>query len=180
MVHLRVRGVDLRIPARFIEARAIRAGGERDMVSLFAALPDMRGYTEAENSLFAGNTPDSPVVHILIRAGTNSMDAETRLARIYMPYIAEPKGEETPFGLTRYVFRADSGYGRNDLYVTRTGGPLLLCEQPAQDLPSPNCLAIDRPLAQGVGLTYRFKRAHLARWQAVATGVNRLISDFRK
>ena len=180
MVHLMVRGISLHIPARFIEARAIRAGGDRDTVSLFAALPDMRGYTEAEDNLFAGNAPDSPVVHILIRAEANGMDTQSRLARIYMPYIAEPKGEQAPFGLTRYAFRADSGYGRNELYVAKSGGPLLLCEQPAQDLPSPNCLAIDRPIAQGIGLTYRFKRAHLARWQAVAAGVNRLISDFRK
>jgi hypothetical protein len=140
----------------------------------------MRGYTEAEGALFTDNAADSPVVHILIRADANGMDTATRLARIYMPYIVEPKGEEAPFDLTRYGFRADSGYGRNDLYVAKTGGPLLLCEQPAQDLPGPNCLAIDQPIAQGVGLTYRFKRAHLARWQAVATGVHRLISDFRK
>ena len=180
MVDLRVRGIDLHIPARFIEARALRAGGDRDAVSLFAALPDMRGYTEAEEGLFIANAPDSPVVHILIRADANGMDTKTRLARIYMPYIVEPKGEPASFGLTRYAFRADSGYGRSDLYVGKSDGPLLLCEQPAQDLPSPNCLAIDRPIAEGVSLSYRFKRAHLARWQAVAAGVNRLISDFRK
>lgn len=180
MVNLRVRGIVLHIPARFIEARAVRAGGDRDTVSLFAALPDMRGYTAAEDSLFASNASDSPIVHILIRTDANGMDTQTRLRRIYMPYIAEPKGEPAPFGLTRYGFRADSGYGRSDLYVGKGNGPLLLCEQPAQDLPSPNCLAIDRPIAQGVSLSYRFKRARLADWQAVAAGVNRLISDFRK
>ena len=180
MIDLMVRGIGLHIPARFIEARAIRSGGDRDAVSLFAALPDMRGYTQAENDLFVGNAPDSPIVHILIRADANSMDPQTRLARIYKPYITEPNGEPAPFGLTRYIFRANSGYGRSDLYVGKSDGPLLLCEQPAQDLPSPNCLAIDRPIAQGVSLSYRFKRAHLAGWQAVAAGVNRLISDFRK
>ena len=180
MVDLRVRGIDLHIPARFIEARAVRTGGDRDAVTLFAALPDMRGYTDAEDGLFTGNAADSPVVHILIRADANGMDTQTRLARIYMPYIAQSEGEPAPFGLTRYVFRADSGYGRSDLYVGKGDGPLLLCEQPAQDLPSPNCLAIDRPIAQGVSLSYRFKRAHLARWQGVAADVNRLISNFRK
>lgn len=180
IVDLNVRGVGLHIPARFIEARAVRGGGDRDTVSLFAALPDMRGYTKAEDGLFAVNAPDSPIVHILIRADANGMDTQTRLARIYMPYIAEPKGEPALFGLTRYGFRADSGYGRSELYVGKGDGPLLLCEQPAQDLPSPNCLAIDRPIARGVSLSYRFKRARLADWMAVAAGVNRLISDFRK
>ena len=31
-------------------------------------------------------------------------------------------------------------------------------ERPAQDLSSPNCLAIDRPIARNVNLSYRFKR----------------------
>jgi hypothetical protein len=180
MVDLSVRGLALHIPARFIETKAARSGGDHDVVPLFAAMPDMRGYSDAEEVLFAGNAADSPVVHLLIRADTNGLDTQTRLARIYMPYIAEPKGELAPFGLTRYSFRADSGYGRSDLYVGIGGGPLLLCERPAQDLPSPNCLAIDRPIAQGVNLSYRFKRAHLARWQEIGAGINRLVSGFRK
>jgi hypothetical protein len=46
-------------------------------------------------------------------------------------------------------------------------------------LPSPNCLAIDHPVAPGVNLSYRFKRAQLARWRMIADGVNRLIAGFR-
>jgi hypothetical protein len=180
MVDLSVRGVDLHIPARFIESRGARNGGDHDIVPLFAALPDMRGYSDAEDALFAGNAPDSPIIHVLIRADTNSLDTQTRLARIYMPYIAEPKGEPASFGLTRYVFRVDSGYGRSDLFVAGGDGPLLLCERPAQDLPSPNCLAIDRPIAQGVNLSYRFKRAQLAHWREIGAGINRLVSAFRR
>ena len=45
---------------------------------------------------------------------------------------------------------------------------LLLCEREAPDLPSPNCLAVDRPLAQESELSYRFKRAYLARWREMA------------
>jgi hypothetical protein len=86
------------------------------------------------------------------------------------------------FGLTRYVFRAGTGYERNDLYVGDGGkGPLLLlCERPAQDLPSPNCLAIDRPVAQGVTLSYRFKLAQLSGWRTIAQGVDRLMISFMK
>ena len=158
-VDLIVRGLKLHVPARYIESRAARGGGDQDMVPLFAALPDMRGYSDGEAQLFGSNAPDSPVVHLLIRADANNLDTENRLARIYMPYISDPKGEAGPFGLTQYAFRPDSGYGRDDLYVGASGSPLLLCEQPAQDLPSPNCLAIDRPIAPGVNLSYRFKRA---------------------
>jgi hypothetical protein len=179
-IELSVRGLRLHIPARYIESRAARSGGDQDVVPLFAALPDMRGFSQAENALFAGNAADSPVIHLQLRADINSLDTKARLQRIYMPYIVEPKGETTSFGLTRYVFRANSGYGRSDLFAGTEDGFLLLCERPAQDVPSPNCLAIDRPIAPGVSLSYRFKRAHLSRWQAIGDGVNRLVSGFRK
>ena len=121
------------------------------------------------------------MLHLLIRGDTNSLDPASRLARIYMPYIVDPKGEAGPFGLTRYGFRADSGYGRDDLLVA-AGAPmlLLLCERPAQDLPSPNCLAIDRPIARNVNLSYRFKRSQLARWQEINDGVGKLVAGFLK
>jgi hypothetical protein len=57
---------------------------------------------------------------------------------------------------------------------------LLLCERPAQDLPGPNCLAIDRPIARNVNLSYRFKRAQLSGWRAINDGVSRLVAGFLK
>ena len=180
IIDLDVHGLRLRVPARYIASRAARSGGDQDTVSLFAALPDMRGYSDFEAGLFAGNAADSPIIHLLIRADRNGLDAQSRLGRVYMPYIVDPKGDAAPFGLTHYAFRDDSGYGRDDLFVGSDGGLLLLCERPAQDLPSPNCLATDRAVAPGVNLSYRFKRAQLARWEIIASGVNRLMTDFRK
>jgi hypothetical protein len=180
MVHLSVRGLKLNVPARYIESRAARGGGDQDVVPLFAALPDMRGFSDAESALFASNAADSPTVHIVIRADTNGLDTRSRLARIYMPYILDPKGEPAPFDLVRYTFRPDSGYGRDDLYVGNDGDMLFRCERPAQNLPSPNCLAIERPIAQGVNLSYRFKRAQLSRWQGINGGIGRLVASFRE
>jgi hypothetical protein len=178
-VALSVRGVALHVPANYIESRASRSGGDQDVVALVALLPDMRGYSADDAALYTGNAADSPLVHLAIRGDTNGLDPASRLARIYRPYIVDPKGAPGPFGLTRYTFRADSGYGREDLLVG-SGNPilLLLCERPAQDLPSPNCLAIDRPIARNVNLSYRFKRAQLARWQQINDGVNRLVGGF--
>jgi len=166
------------VPANYLESRAT-AGADLDVVTLAALLPDMRGYSAADAALFSGNAADSPVLHMLIRADTNSLDPASRLARIYMPYILNLKGEPGPFGLTRYFFRADSGYGSDDLF-TGADNPmlLLLCERPAQDLPSPNCLAIDRPIARNINLSYRFKRAQLARWQQINDGVGKLVAQF--
>jgi hypothetical protein len=41
-------------------------------------------------------------------------------------------------------------------------------------------LAIDRPVAQGVTLSYRFKRAQLSGWRDIAQGVDRLVAGFMK
>jgi hypothetical protein len=177
IVPLNVGGLSLRVPLRYIESGAAPTAGPRAVVALAAALPDMRGYSEDEAPLFAGNAADSPLVHLLIRA-RNGLGTQDRLQRVYMPYIANPMGDAGPFGLTHYAFRLQTGYGRDDLYAGN--GLLLLCERPAQDLPSPNCLTIDRPIAPGVSLSYRFKRAQLSSWRVINAGVDRLVADFRK
>ena len=181
-VAVAVRGVKFTIPGNYLDSRATRRGGDLDVLGLSALLPDMRGYSTADAALFQSNAADSPVVHLLLRGDTNGLSGADRLARIYMPYVSDPKGMPEQFGLTRYTFRADTGYERNDLYVGSSGAGqlLLLCERPAQDLPSPNCLAIDRPVAPGVNLSYRFKRAQLSRWQDIAGGVDRLVASFMK
>lgn len=175
-IPVNLRGMALSIPRRYIEPGTAR----KNMVALVAALPDMRGFSDDDAQLFAGNAPDSPLVHLLIRADRAPLPAGERLRRVYMPYITNDAGEKGPFGLTHYAFRPGSGYARDDLYAGNDGALLLLCEQPAQDLPSPNCLAIDQPVASGVSLSYRFKRAQLASWRAVDNGVNRLVAKFRK
>jgi hypothetical protein len=175
-IQVNLAGMALSIPRRYIEPGAAR----KNMVALVAALPDMRGYSESDAQLFTNNAPDSPLVHLLIRANRDSPGAHQRLQRVYFPYIANSAGEEGPFGLTHYAFRPGSGYARDDLYAGDGGNLLLLCEQPAQDLPSPNCLAIDQPIAPGVSLSYRFKRTQLSSWRAIDDGASRLVAKLRK
>ena len=182
MVQVKVRGTLFTIPANFMESSAARAGGELDSLALSALFPSWRGYADADARLFTGNAPDSPVIRLSLRGDANNLDEEARLERIYMPYITDRKGSEGPFGLTQYSFARDSGYERNDLFAGRRGKDLvlLLCERVSGDLPSPNCLAIDRPLAKNLSFSYRFKRAYLARWQEVSAGVDVLIAKFRR
>ena len=181
-VNIAVRGVHFAVPGNYLESRATRRGGDLDVLSLSAVLPNLRGYSLAEAALFVSNAADSPVVHLILRGDTNGLSPADRLARIYLPYVAGPKGAPDQFGLTRYTFRGDTGYELNDLYAGNSGAGLLLllCERPAQDLPSPNCLSIDRPVATGVALSYRFKRAQLSNWRIIDTGVDRLVASFMK
>ena len=66
-----------------------------------------------------------------------------------------------------------------DLFVAPTdSGPLiLLCDKPGADTPSPNCLR-DTRVNDKLGLSYRFKRAHLADWKAIDSGLRALIARF--
>ena len=179
LVHLTVRGTAFAIPANYIENAAARAGGEQDSLALAALFPSWLGYSDADARLFQGNAPDSPVIHLALRRDANNLDAAARLKRIYMPYVAGQS--EGPFGLTQYRFRADSGYEQNDLFSGESNGVvlLLLCERGGSELTSPNCVAVDRPLAKNLSLSWRFKRAWLARWPEMASGVDTLIGKFR-
>jgi hypothetical protein len=182
LVQMTVRGTAFAIPANYIESSAARAGGEMDSLALAALFPSWRGYSDAEARLFTGNAPDSPVIRLSLRGEPNNLDERARLERIYMPYISNPKGAAGSFGLTQYGFARDSGYERDDLFAgeNEKGLVLLLCERASAELPSPNCLAIDRPLAKNLSFSYRFKRAYLARWREVSAGVDVLIAKFRK
>jgi hypothetical protein len=182
VVQVAVRGVTFAIPANYIESSAARTGGDQDSVAMAALFPSFRGYSEADAHLFAGNAPDQPVIHLVLRGDPNNLGPEARLARIYMPYITDPKGAAGPFGLTQYGFRKESGYEQNDLFAGpgEKGLLLLLCERASGALPSPNCVVMDRPLADRLGFSYRFKRAYLSRWREMASGVNRLIARFEQ
>jgi hypothetical protein len=179
IVQLSVAGRSFTVPANYIQTPAARSGGEQAQVTVAALFPSWRGYSDADARVFAGNAPDSPVVRITLRADSSRLDAAARLERIYKPYVENAAGTPSAFGLTRYSFRRDSGYERNDLFVGNQNGlVLLLCERAGATLASPNCLAVDRPLGGGVSFSWRFKRAWLARWVEMAGGVDSLLKKF--
>ncbi len=182
LVQLMIKETDFVIPANYIQNAAARAGGEQNSLALVVLFPSLRGYSDNDAHLFAGNAPDSPVIRLVVRNDPNNLDTRARLDRIYMPYIADPKGMPGAFELVQYGFARDSGYERNDLFAgeSKDGLMLFLCERPAVDLPSPNCTAIDRPLGQSLTYSYRFKRAWLGRWRDMSAGINGLIRRFER
>src|SRR5258706_5411993 len=163
LVRLSLRGVTFAIPANYIENAKARAGGDMDAVTLVTLFSSWQGYSEGQARLFGGNAPDSPLIRLSLRGDATGLDARDRLNRIYRPHVANPQGEQEPFGLTRYDFVPDSGYGDANLFAGENGKGLMLflCERASAEFPSPSCLAIDRPLASDLSYSYRFKRAYL-------------------
>ncbi len=181
LIALRVHDLKLWVPANYLQFESARQGGTRKDLALFAILPDLAGWSNWEASNFAANTPDSPVVFLLIREEQLNLTEADRLSRIYTAYISNPQGTPGPFGLTQYAFREDSGYRNQDLFVGQTpaGIEILRCDRLSPEVPSPSCLR-DTPIAHAVALSYRFKREHLSRWQEIGQGVDKLIETFEK
>jgi hypothetical protein len=167
------------MPANYLVFASARKGGTRREIDIAASLPDFRGYSDAERTLFNASGSTSPIVHIKIREDSYNVPEAARLARVYLDQVVDPRGTAGSFGLAQYQFRDDSGYRGEDLFVGRDAGALvvLLCERPAVDVPTPNCLR-DYPLGNGAALSYRFKRTRLSKWRAIARGVRRLVASF--
>ena len=181
IIAFKVHGHRLYIPANYLEYEKARQGGERREIALFAMLPDMSGWSNWDAQTFTDNSVDSPILDMRIRDDKLDLSEADRLERVYMGYVTNQRGTPGPYGLTQYDFRADSGYHDEDLFVGHTdhGLMVLRCVRLGPDVPSPNCLR-DEPIAKGVALSYRFKRAHLAKWQKIGDGVDKLIASFEK
>src|ERR1700760_275763 len=80
-VQVSVRGVKFEIPGNYLDARTSRRGGDLDVMGFSALLPDMRGYSAADATLFLSNAADSPVIHLVLRGDTNGRNGADRLAR---------------------------------------------------------------------------------------------------
>lgn len=178
-VALKVHGHRFQIPANYLKYRSDRQGGTKKEIKLIAILPDMEGYSSWEDSVFRSNASDSPVVELLIHDDPVKLSESAWLQRIYMPYVVDPQGSPGPFGLTQYTFREDSGYRDEDLFVGQSEhGPVVIqCVRFSQQVPSPSCHR-EMPIAYGVALGYRFKRAHLVQWREIAESTQRLVKSF--
>ena len=190
-VALSIGATPLRIPANYIMLSSARRGGTQKEVAMAALVPGFDGYTLANAQQFTANAVDSRVVNFTLKGEILPVPEPDRLMRVYLqPQDASndpsqagtpnlPRGTPGPYGLRQYPLKPDSGYRDMDLFVGQTdSGPLiLLCDKPAADTPSPNCLR-DTQLNDKLGLSYRFKRAHLADWKSIDSGLRALIARF--
>jgi hypothetical protein len=178
-IELMLGDTPLRIPANYIPMASARSGGAVPELALIAFLPDLQGYTLGAAQALAGNAPDSPVVSMMLKSGQTLLPEQERLERIYSKQVEDAAGKAGPYGLRQYTFRMDSGYHDQDMFVGMTDGGtiVLLCTKLAPGVTAPNCMR-DMPLGDGVSLSYRFRRAYLADWRKIDTGVRARIASF--
>jgi hypothetical protein len=183
-IALSVGTTRFRIPANYIAMASARRGGALNELALIGTLPDLQGYTLAAAPDLTANGPDSRVVNIMIKYRQSVLPEQERLDRIYLTQVDNADGKPGPYDLRQYAFRADSGYHDQDLFVgmSDAGPAVFLCTKLAADVVSPSCMR-DMPLmggvsAEGLSLSYRFKRGHLSEWRRIDAGMRARIAAF--
>jgi hypothetical protein len=179
LVMLSIGNTGFHIPSNYILFSADRSGGHLDELSLMTLFPGLQGYTLADAQEFNSNAPDSRVIYMGVRQDRAALTQEEKFARLYRPLLLKDEGTPTGSGARQYIFREDSGYRDEELYVRegQNGTVLIRCTRPGAEVPSPNCLG-DILLGDGLTATYRFKRAHVAQWQDIEAGIRALLGAF--
>lgn len=180
-VDLRVDGIAFRIPGNYTEFRATRSGGDQDEVALHVLLPDLHPWRPVDAEAFASNAPNSRAIHIVLKQDHQRLTEAERFERALKPQTNNPDGTPAADGLTQYDFPLGLGYDDTQIFtaVLADGSLLVLrCDKIGEEQFGPSCIRSART-PDGVGLTYRFKRQHLAQWRAIDDGVTKLIAGFR-
>lgn len=175
-----IGGTRFLIPENYTRYPSQRSGGAQPEVAMHALLPDFTPYAPERQAEFVDNTPEANVVFFTLQESVAMLPAERRLKEVYSKYLTSTPPEKLENGLEKFGFRPDSGYKDQDLLVgTDTDGRLVLitCQRATPLIVSPNCTR-SLLLTQNLALTYRYKRAHLDRWQRIDELLIRLVTSF--
>lgn len=177
-VHISIGDVQLAIPANFTRFAAARSGGAMERVDLHALLPEFDPFTERKREEFDRSDAQSPVLHMRIEETNAVLAAQPRLELVYLPAVSNRAGEQGPYNLRHFVFRNETGFNGQDMYVGEgpAGSPaILIC---SRDEPLLWCRR-EILLSENVVLRYRYKRAHLADWKSIDNQALALVALFR-
>ncbi len=178
---IRVDGVLFRIPANYTKLSRSRYDGDQDDVPMHALLPGMSPWSPGDAKAFASNAPDSRVVHFTLAIDRTPLTYQEKFERGIKPRADNPEGEPGPFGLTQYKFSLGTGYENTEWFSAKLddGSELVMrCDASANPDFGSSCMRVAR-LRDNVGLTYKFKRTHLAQWKAIEAGIMSLVDSFR-
>lgn len=178
---IRIDGVLFRIPANYTKFGRSRYGGDHDDVPMHALLPNMSPWSPGDAAAFASNAPDARVIHFTLAIDRAPLTYQEKFERGIKPAAQNPEGEPGPFGLTQFKFGPGTGYENTEWFTTRLddGSELVMrCDASANPDFGSSCMRVTR-LPDNVGLTYKFKRAHLAQWKQIEAGVMGVVESFR-
>ena len=178
-VNLSVDGQKFSIPANYLRYESTRKGGAAREISMHAKLPGLQGWSNWQADAFADASAESTIIFLTLHTDRNKLNEADRLRRVYGDYV-DTTAHPAPYGLIRFDYRPNAGYGDEDFFVGNTdNGPIVLrCARQSLDAPSPNCLR-EQYLTGGVSLSWRFKRTQLPHWRQIEKNVAELMATFR-
>ncbi len=178
-LHVSIGGHDLEIPENYTVYPRDRHDGARPKIELFTVLPDFAPYMKSRHEDFMSTAQDSPLIHFEI-ASYSIARTESHRAEMYMEHVTDPAGKQTRNGLQKFEFEDVRGFRDQDMFLfkTKTGlTGMLRCHRKTDLMKAPFCMR-DTELGNGLSLRYRFKRAHLSKWNEIDRGILNLVEEF--
>jgi hypothetical protein len=178
---IRIDGALFRIPANYTKFSRSRYSGDQDDVPMHALLPNMAPWSPGDKAAFASNAPDARVIHFTLAIDRAPLTYQEKFERGIKPAAQIQEGEPGPFGLTQYKFGPGTGYEQTEWFTAKLedGSELVMrCDASANPDFGSSCMRVTR-LPDNVGLTYKFKRSHLAQWKQIDAGIMGVIDSFR-
>jgi hypothetical protein len=166
-----VAGVLFNVPPAAIRIPLQRRAGPQERIDLAYRWPDLTPPDSHSADLSAR-------LFVAIEISQASMPPAERLKSVYPRYIDAPPDSD-PGGLTIEAFADGTPYQGEDVIYDASAPDrfLVRCNRARSDLTLAMCL-YERPFGDAA-LTFRFPRDWLADWRAVATGIDRLIAQWR-
>jgi hypothetical protein len=178
---LRVDGALFRVPANYTKFGRSRYSGDHDDVPMHALLPNFSPWSPGDAAAFASNAPNARVIHFTLAIDRAPLTYQEKFERGIKPAAQIQEGEPGPFGLTQYKFGPGTAYENTEWFTAKLddGSELVMrCDASANPDFGSSCMRVTR-LSDNVGLTYKFKRAHLAQWKQIDAGIMGLVESFR-
>lgn len=182
-VRVEIGGTLFSVPAHYTRNGRTRRGDRLEHASLHALLPELSPWRKDRADAFLDTSVASKLLIINIRATTSDMPEARIFNAIYRPYIAG-SGQVTEDGLQSFAFRADSPYGKKQIFrglktgsaAERQRPPLFICDIATHE--NPTCESRFN-LGTSAQVSYVFKRVYLAQWEAIDHDIREMIRNFR-
>jgi hypothetical protein len=178
---IRIDNAVFRVPANYTKLRRSRSDGDADDIPMHALLPNLAPWTQAQAKEFNSNSWNARVVQILLAVDHAKLTYQDKFDRGIRPRSSTPDGIPGPHGLTTYKFDAGTGYENTEwLTATLEDGSrfVMRCDAAATGNFGSSCMRVTR-LKDGIGLTYKYKRAYLAQWKEIDAKVMAKVEGFR-
>ncbi|MBL0375074.1 hypothetical protein JJB09_23965 [Rhizobium sp. KVB221] len=173
----------LSLPANMIRFENQRRNGRADSVSLYAAWPELEGYTRAKAALFSAPGGSRNLIFMEFTQSVMSRDMSGRLEPIYRRLFTGTP-EKGPAGLSINRLSEKSGFGPEVILTAKQPDGrdyVVRCILPAtaEAATSADC---QRDIHVGRDLTflYRFSSQLLPEWQELDAALGRFAVDHVK